>query len=275
MPAYLSILRPLNCAMSAVAVWLGALLAGGAVLPGREIVLGMVAVFLISGAGMVVNDIFDIDIDRRNRPKRPLPSGRISIGSAKVYAVVLFAVGNFLGLLLGRQEFYITLLASALLIAYAWKLKKVLFAGHAAVSFLVALSFFFGGLVQGNLLAPLWVGVIAFFANMGREVYKGIEDILGDKSAHVDSIAIRYGAFRAKAIGSAFTVLAVLLSFAPFLTGEMGETYLFFVVLADIAFVAAIGAPARYGSKLSKAGMLIALLAFILGTPQVQALLVG
>ncbi len=270
---YIKLLRPANGIMSAIAVWIGALLAGGAVIPGREIIYGMAAVFLVSGAGMVVNDIFDINIDKHNRPNRPLPSGKVSVTKANVYAVLLFIIGNVFGLLLGREALYVTLLATVLLIVYAWKLKKVLFVGHVVVSFLVALSFFFGGLIQGNLLAPLWLGLLAFLANMGREVYKTIEDMLGDKTAHVDSIALRLGTFKARTAASVFTLAAVLLSFVPYVLGTMNEVYLFFVILADIAFVSAIGAPVKYSSKLSKVAMMIALIAFILGSPQVQAII--
>lgn len=273
MPPYITLLRPLNGIMSAIAVWIGALLAGGAVIPGKEIIYAMIAVFLISGAGMVVNDIFDINIDKHNRPNRPLPSGKVSMGKAKAYAVLLFVIGNAFGFLLGRNAIAITILATVLLSLYAWKLKKMIFIGHVVVSFLVALSFFFGGLIEGNIFAPLWLGLLAFLANIGREIYKSIDDMLGDKAAHVDSLAIRFGAFRAKTLASAFTILAVLLSFAPFLLGTMNSIYLFFVILADIAFVSAIGAPVKYSSKLSKVGMMIALIAFIAGTPQVQGLI--
>ena len=270
---YIKLLRPLNGIMSVIAVWIGSLLAAGPVIPGRALIYGMIAVFLVSGGGMAVNDIFDIDIDRRNRPKRPLPSGKVSTAKAKIYAALLFIIGNFFGLLLGRQEFAITLVSSILLIAYAWKLKKVLVAGHIAVSFLVALSFFFGGLIQGNILAPLWAGLLSFLANMGREIYKTIDDMMGDKQAHVHSLAIRLGALKTKTIASVFVIAAVLLSFVPYLLGTLGEIYLFFVIIADIAFVSAIGAPVKYSSKFVKAGMLIALLAFIFGVPQVLALI--
>ncbi len=273
MSSYITILRPANGLMSALAVWIGSLLAAGPVIPGREIIYTMAAVFLVSGAGMAVNDIFDIEIDRRNKPKRPIPAGKISPAKAKAYAAVLFIAGNFLGMLVSQQAFYLTLLASVLLITYAWKLKKVLVAGHVAVSFLVALSFFFGGLIQGNLLASLWIGLLSFLANMGREIYKTIDDMLGDREAHVNSIALKWGAMQAKTLASVFVLAAVLLSFAPYVLGEMNEVYLFFVIVADIAFVSAIGAPVKYSSKLVKVGMLIALLAFILGAPQVQGLI--
>jgi len=47
--------------------------------------------FLYAG-GMVLNDLCDIERDRTLHPERPLPSGRVSVKSAGVFALVLFAL---------------------------------------------------------------------------------------------------------------------------------------------------------------------------------------
>ena len=47
-------------------------------------------------AGMVLNDVYDVEIDRRERPERPIPSGRISLATARFVGYVLL----FNGLLL-------------------------------------------------------------------------------------------------------------------------------------------------------------------------------
>jgi 4-hydroxybenzoate polyprenyltransferase len=44
-------------------------------------------------AGMVLNDVFDIDIDREERPERPLPSGAISLPVARAFGFVLVGLG--------------------------------------------------------------------------------------------------------------------------------------------------------------------------------------
>ncbi len=48
-------------------------------------------------AGMVLNDVFDIEQDRRERPQRPLPSGRIAEGYAECVGMTLLALGVLLG----------------------------------------------------------------------------------------------------------------------------------------------------------------------------------
>jgi 4-hydroxybenzoate polyprenyltransferase len=58
---------------------------------------GLVAVAAASGclytAGMVLNDVFDVEIDRRERPGRPLPTGRIGHSQAQALGWALLAIG--------------------------------------------------------------------------------------------------------------------------------------------------------------------------------------
>jgi 4-hydroxybenzoate polyprenyltransferase len=47
-------------------------------------------------AGMSFNDVCDVEHDRRHRPDRPIPSGRVSLAAARRLTVALFAVGFML-----------------------------------------------------------------------------------------------------------------------------------------------------------------------------------
>jgi 4-hydroxybenzoate polyprenyltransferase len=56
---------------------------------------------LLYTAGMVLNDVFDVEIDARERPQRPLPSGRIAVGTARWVGFELLVVGVGLAWLAG------------------------------------------------------------------------------------------------------------------------------------------------------------------------------
>lgn len=56
-------------------------------------VLLVVASSLLYMSGMVLNDVFDVETDRRERPERPLPSGRISLGAARWLGWELWVLG--------------------------------------------------------------------------------------------------------------------------------------------------------------------------------------
>ncbi|MBI5332166.1 MAG: UbiA family prenyltransferase [Candidatus Aenigmarchaeota archaeon] len=264
----ITIIRPVNGVMSAIAVYITALVTGTVSLSTLLILpvfLAMLVVFLINSAGMVINDIYDIEIDKINKPKRPLPSGKISIKSAKIYAAILFIIGIGLSWFINIYALGIALLASLLLIAYAAKFKKTLLLGNIIVSILVGLSFIYGGLINMNIIPVLMLALLAFFSNLGREIYKTCEDVLGDKKASVNSIAIKYGVIRAKVLGSIFIALAVVMSIVPFILGILGLSYLVVVVFADIAFALAIISPVAKSSKYVKMAMMIALLSFLIG----------
>ena len=77
-------------------------------------------------AGLVLNDVFDLEIDRHERPERPLPSGRISLAAARRLGWRLLwlgvLVGTGAGLFLGhlRPGTIAALLAACILLYDAW-----------------------------------------------------------------------------------------------------------------------------------------------------------
>jgi len=87
----------------------------------------LVASALLYMSGMVLNDCFDFNEDNRDRPSRPLPSGRIPIRTAWRLGWILMATGLVIASLAGFKSFFIALLLSALIIFYNAYAKKTLF----------------------------------------------------------------------------------------------------------------------------------------------------
>ncbi len=266
MLSYLKIIRPLNGIMSALAVYIATLIAGATLYPSMQVIYGMIVVFLVSCGGMVINDRFDVVADRLNKPHRPLPSGKIRTKIAVLYSVILFAAGIFLSYFINTYCFYIAIAASLLLVLYSWKLKKIIMVGHLSISLLVALTFIFGGLILNIFgLKILLLALLAFISNIGREIFKTVEDVMGDKHSEVTTIPIKYGVLKAKMIASVFIMAAVILSFLPFFLAIFGVVYLFFIVITDIMFIIAIVVPKNLNATVCKFAMLFALLSFLAG----------
>ena len=61
--------------------------------PPAACVLAVLASLGFYAAGMVLNDVYDLAIDRVERPERPLPSGAIAVGRASVVGHGLMAIG--------------------------------------------------------------------------------------------------------------------------------------------------------------------------------------
>ncbi len=270
---FIELLRPINSMMAAVAVFVGAVVVGGTfVVHMTEVHLAIIVTFMITGAGMVINDYFDREIDFLNKRHRPIPSGRIEPKGAFMFAMVLFALGVYISYFINFYCLIIAFINSSLLIAYSYRFKKVLILGHLFVSYLVASSFLFGGLAVnlGNLMPLFAISLIAFFSNMSREIIKTIEDMKGDKAGKVKSLPILFGEKNARKIASVLTAIAVVLAPVPYLLGYMSNMYMYVVSLGLALFVLSIiwnqrGTEAERVHKLMKLGMLICLLAFLAG----------
>jgi 4-hydroxybenzoate polyprenyltransferase len=91
--AYAQLLRLPNVFTAMADIGLAVLVSGA--LPGHAaaVALLVLASSCLYCAGMVWNDYFDLEQDKRERPFRPLPSGRISTGTAARLGVVLLAAG--------------------------------------------------------------------------------------------------------------------------------------------------------------------------------------
>ena len=85
-----------------------------------------VASSLLYAAGVVLNDLFDLEHDRQSRPKRPLPSGRVSTDAARRLGWGLLWAGVALGAGAGffaghlRPGVVAALLATAILLYNGW-----------------------------------------------------------------------------------------------------------------------------------------------------------
>jgi geranylgeranylglycerol-phosphate geranylgeranyltransferase len=229
-------------------------------------------VFLISGAGNAINDYYDFKIDSINRPERPIPSGRVKLKEALYISYFLFALGTFLAFSIQQICGFIAFFNSLMLILYAKTLKSTPFLGNLSIGYLTGSTFLFGASVFGfgGLKALFVLFVLSALAITAREIVKDIEDMEGDQIEGIDTLPLRIGAKKASYIAVLIGFLAIFLSPLPYLMSVLGLRYLYFVLLADLGFFAAIHQiialknPAK-SSKMFKIAMFFALLAFIAG----------
>jgi geranylgeranylglycerol-phosphate geranylgeranyltransferase len=268
--AYLKLLRPLNCMMAGIAVLIGASIALGPL--SWDVALAFLATFLICGAGNAINDYFDIEIDRINRPARPLPSGEISLQTAYYYSLILFAIGILVSIFINIYALLLAFFNSILLYIYAWKIKK---GGgitkNFTVSYLVASPFVFGGLaVVGNILPTLLLALLAFIVNTSREIAKDMEDFVGDRK-YIRTLPSEIGLKSSSEIAAILVIIALLISPLPYLLGFLNTVYLALVTIADAIFLYSTIKFLRDLSPTSfqkniKIGMLTALVSFFIGS---------
>jgi geranylgeranylglycerol-phosphate geranylgeranyltransferase len=234
------LLRPLNLLLLAVGTTVGGLLAGGpAALSGR-LGLAALAAALIGGAANSINDVFDVEIDRVNRPDRPLPSGQVSLQVARQVWLVGSALGLLVSLLLSPVHLAMAVAAVGLMYVYSAWLKGVPLLGNAAVSLMVGLVLLFGARAVGDAGPALVGAAFAFLVTMAREILKDVEDLPGDAVRRLETFPASAGVRSAVRLATGLLAAVVLLTPLPFLLMNYSGLYLLIVLAADAFLMRAL-----------------------------------
>ena len=105
-----------------------------------QLLLAIPAGILLYAAGLILNDLFDYATDLRDRPLRPLPSGKVYRESAAAAALILLWIAAFLAAFFDALPVAIPLILCIIL--YDIGLKRIAYAGPALM----------GACRAGNLL---------------------------------------------------------------------------------------------------------------------------
>ena len=213
--AYVELARPLNGIIAFISAWLGGMFASqGNVenLADIRLLLVSLAALVVISAGNAINDYCDYDIDRINRPRRPLPSGRIRRPNALILAIVLTVIGIYLGTLINRNTTVIAILVSIALVSYAFWLKRTPFVGNLVVSGLTGLTFIAGGVAIDSVQGTLIPALFAFLFTTAREIVKDLEDTEGDLKNNAKTLATRNPRV---AVWTAIGFMASVILFSP------------------------------------------------------------
>lgn len=267
------ITRPVNILMIVFGV-LVTLLAGLRQMPPLDtFVITLLVATAVAGAGNAINDYYDANIDRVNRPHRPLPSGRITQRGLWAYAIVLFCIGIVMSLLLPFVSFAFALVNSILLAIYAYRLKRSGFFGDLVISYLVASVFIFAATVIGSFKIGFILAVAAFFTNAAREVLKDLEDIKGDRLFGAHTLPLMIGRKKALIVVSSFLFVSILVSPLPYTLGILNFPYMLVALITDAVFAYIVyllyknpnKKSITLDQKLVKVGSIIGLVAFLAG----------
>jgi geranylgeranylglycerol-phosphate geranylgeranyltransferase len=236
------LLRPLNFVLFFAGVALGGILAGGLeVFRGESLGLmlaAMASAALIGASANAVNDLFDLEIDRINRPDRPLPSGTVSPRAAWAVWFVGSLLGIGLSMLISMAHVGLAVGSVALLFGYSAYLKRMPLVGNLAVALVLGLAILYGGLVAGPSVAALVGAAFAFLVTLAREIAKDIEDAPGDGAAGARTLPLVLGPQRAAWVMVAVVALTlVLLPLASFVVG-LGTAFLVYVLPAAALLLA-------------------------------------
>ena len=283
MNAYLEIIRPGNAVMAAIAVILMMFVGHYYGLP---IIICALIVFVCTGAGNTINDVFDVKIDEINKPNRPIPSGRISLENARNYAYALFGIGIALSIICSYLvnsiwPSVIVIPAVIIMYFYARNLKAMPLVGNITVATLTGFCFVIAGTViacaTGSLkilFISVYLGLFALFMTLAREIVKDMEDIEGDKLEGARTFPILYGKKIPSIVSIILIVVTTLMCPILYIYKIFNISYMVIMIIPIIiflycAYALKLNPSEKIGAKVSKnlkIGMLISFVAFVIGS---------
>lgn len=268
--ACVKLTRPTTSLLAAFGSFVGSVITLGS-LPAAAfiapVLLAFLTVFLQNAGGYVINDYFDLPADRKNHPERPLVSAKIKPRTALSLACIFFAASIVVASMINQACLVISGFTAFLLLFYERIGKKILLGGNISIAFLTGLTFIFGALAVGMPTSAYFLAILAFFAIFAREITKDIADVKGD--TFKQTLPAKIGVARAAIVSGVLYLIAIALSPLPYFYKLLGVNYLAIVALADLFFLYVIFTQtthAKTGTKVAKAGMFIALLAFLFGS---------
>ncbi len=272
---YFLLIRPLNVLVSGLAMIISAAILDSL---GQElmVILIVLVVMTYTAGANSINDVLDLEIDKVNRPSRPIPSKNIEKNKALIFSFFLFLAGSVLSLQLPPNAYFISIVVSMpLIVIYSTHLKSKPLIGNIAVSFIIGLSFIFCGTVFENVY-PMWTpGLLAFSLTLIREITKDIADFEGDQIAKHNTYPIQHGIKGAIKLISFLSCVVCLVALVPYFNNTYNDWYLIILLIGvEIPLIIVVLllvknqtiSSATLGSKILKFSTIMGLLAIYIGS---------
>ena len=212
--AYLDLARPFTLVAPALGFVSGALTAIGAAPrePWSPALLtaplvGAAMAALLNAGNNALNQIYDLDIDRVNKPKRPLPSGRLTIPQVWWFTNITYAMALVLAWLVapgGRHECF-WLVAIAVVCTYIYSVppfrtKRLGIWANVTIAIPRGVLLKVAGWSSVKTvigLEPWYIGAIFGLFLLGATTTKDFADMEGDRRGGCRTLPIQYGVRRA------------------------------------------------------------------------------
>lgn len=233
--ALLALVRWENALISAAGVAVGAWWARGDPAALRVLAAAVAAVMLTAHAN-AYNDVCDREIDVIAHPRRPLPSGRMSVRAALAVAAVAAVLGVALSAAARPALGTMSLGVVALMVAYNRGIKRMGLPGNLLVALLASFPFLYGAWAVGRPRAALALLALAVPLHLAREIAKDLEDAHADTGRR-QTLPIALGPR-----GARWSLVAALALFVAALARFAIHRPLFAVVVTPALALTALGA---------------------------------
>ncbi len=208
-----------------------------------NIILGALSAALLNAASNIVNQYFDLDIDRINKPKRPLPSGRVSVSLAMTLCAVCYVVSFTFAYLVGMQFFVIVIFTAFVTYAYSgppfrtkrhWLWANVTIAIPRGCLLVVA-----GWTAVRSVwdVEPWIIGAVFGLYILGAASTKDFADMKGDAAGGCITLPIKFGIDLSSKIITPFFIVPFVVLFVATMQGWLQGNQLLLYILSVLLVV--------------------------------------
>src|SRR5580765_746680 len=208
-------------------------------------IIGALMAAVLNAASNALNQIYDLEIDRVNKPKRPLTSGRLSMRDAWRFTYAAYAVALALAWLVapaGRHEcFWLVLAATVMTVLYSVppaRTKRLGIWANLTIAIPRGVLLKVAGWSSVKTIVgaePWYIGAIFGLFLLGASTTKDFADMEGDARGGCRTLPIIYGVRRAAwMISPSFVVPFVMIAVGTWLrilTGTPALLYLLSIVM--------------------------------------------
>jgi len=182
------------------------------------IAANMVVLFIMSNS-MILNDIFDMSIDKLNNPTRPLVTGEVTIKESVGMSMLLFAMSELLNFkYIPNHLRIIPHIANLIIVLYTPILKRIPLVKNLSCAFLVSITVLFTGLsigtndimISSKIILLSLVTQLIFSGSLYNELLLDITDISGDKQNGIYTIPVLFGEFETLKMVANITILNII-----------------------------------------------------------------
>jgi geranylgeranylglycerol-phosphate geranylgeranyltransferase len=271
---YIRLSRPVNLLITFISVPVACWISGGFELKWSLFLVSGLTGALVAAGANAINDSFDIEADRVNRPERPLPAGMLTKREAVAMWFVTSLLAVVLNILIDPYSLLVVLFCIVILYYYSAKLKKTVLFGNITVASMTAAAFIYGGIVAKNIGRALIPALFAFLVNLGRELIKDAEDVEGDKIINAATLPVKYGQVPVLILSTVILCALIGTTVSAALSGMYNGYFSYLIAATDLLIATAItliwlnrsAVFLRRASMLIKTSMITGLIAIIAGS---------
>jgi geranylgeranylglycerol-phosphate geranylgeranyltransferase len=205
----------------------------------QTILLIFFSMAFITSAGFAINDFFDRESDAVIKPKRPIPSGALSLKQVVAVSAFLFTLGLGLALLINLLSLVILLIDSILLVLYSALVKrKSGFAANVLVGLLVGTAFIYGEATVLNTVSLVSLSLYPIcFGTIGGNILRDVLSFEGDSRVGYPTLPSRIGNAGSVAIAALFFAVTAVLAPLPHFFGFFGVYYVLLILVWGVLLI--------------------------------------